>query len=323
MAMNTTVTLTKEDYELCMEFILKLRYLWGGVAGDFRSSGVKRDIGKYIHDHMGGKLGEIAVHKFLKREFGVEVLLDFEKYENGDDFSKLDIVGVLDDGKIRKPKLAIDIKDSKPTSRWTLIPADLSSTETADYYIIVSVDMPLDKLIHYFKPHLKLTEEPLKKAIPDFAEISATVIGFISKKQLKEKSYLFNKGTVLPELLFFTGRAKIPDELSKTSNAKKIILNIPGIGSHEFNVMKGKISIYSGSYARTRKGKEKVLDGVYIEAEEDSVLANPKLGIYPLKAGIYKFEPKELSALRENNFAVPTNAISSTKEDWEELIKKL
>ena len=156
------VKITKEDYEECLKFILKLRYLWGGATIDFASSGVKRDIGKYVHDHIGGKLAEIAVKKFLKQKYNLNVGLGFEKYDSPEDFMLGDIEKVIfPDGKKVSPKIKVEIKGTKPSSRWWLISDNEFNSREYDVYILVVIDLPLDHIIRFFKDSLHLEDKDL------------------------------------------------------------------------------------------------------------------------------------------------------------------
>ena len=70
------IKISKEDYEECLKFILKLRYLWGGATIDFASSGVKRDVGKY------SRLTDFAQNYFYAlSEFKNENIIGFEGKE--------------------------------------------------------------------------------------------------------------------------------------------------------------------------------------------------------------------------------------------------
>src|SRR3989338_1908020 len=186
------VKLTKEDYKECLQFILKLKYLWGGATIDFASSGVKRDIGKYIHDHMGGKLAEIAVKKYLKTKYDITVELGFEKYESADDFMLGDIEKVVkeDGGKVN-PKLKVEIKATKSSSRWWLVSDNEFSSREYDVYILVIIDLPLDHIIRFFKDNLELKDSDLKVAIPDFGVIEAEIKGIVWRSDFDTNTLKF------------------------------------------------------------------------------------------------------------------------------------
>ena len=319
--MNCSVNLTKEDYKKCLNFILKLRYLWNGAIGDFRSSGVKRDIGKYIHDHMGGKLGEIAVQKFLEREFKLETKADFDKYESAEDYQRADIVAVKKDAWV-VPQIKVDVKDTKPSSRWILIPVNLSTSALCDYFIFVSVDMPLDQLILYFRDCLPIENDPeLQKSIKDFTDIKANVLGVLSKGELMKRVVQFKAKDSLPEVQFFAKRKKIPEGLNKKLG-NEIKFEVGHLGEYSFKADK-PCYIHSGKVTRERKGKTKTEDSIYIEALQDTALNNNFFGGYELPKGIYKVVHETLSPLREDNYGLPIKSVTCFEKDWRKFISDL
>jgi hypothetical protein len=323
--MNPKILLKREDYEICLKFVLKLRYLWGGRIGDFRSSGIKRDVGKYIHDHIGGKLAEIAFCKFCEREFGVRTKPDFEKYEEREEFAKGDIVALFDEGTWREPRIKIDVKDTKPTSRWELIPSDLSSTHAMDYFVFVIVDLPLNHIVQYFKVGIDFEdEEELLSKIPNFQNIQAEVIGLLSRDDLKSRAFYFEEGTEIPEVEFFKPRKrKPPGELAEIlPEADLISLNIGSLGVLEF-VFTGRLKLYQGNVERTRERKKVQVFETYIQCVEDVVLENEFLGRYSLEKGFYKIEVRSLSRLRENNYGIPVRVLPSKREKWKEMLSLL
>lgn len=213
---NNSVVLDREDYKSCLKFILKLRYLWRGVTIDFASSGVKRDIGKYIHDHIGGKLAEIAVKKFLKQKFNLDVSLGFEKYESAEYFMRGDIEKVATaGGKMVSPKLKVEIKATKPSSRWWLISDNEFNSREYDAYILAVIDLPLDHIIRFFKSHLELGDEELENAIPDFGKIGAEIKGIVRRNEFRSNTIKFNAGDSVFETEIFEEKPRITGNVAE------------------------------------------------------------------------------------------------------------
>ena len=71
-----TVELDKEDYALCLDFALA-QHFRNYVQSDF-GTGRQREFGQKITNWVKGQLGEVAAKKFLKREFGLNIELDFD-----------------------------------------------------------------------------------------------------------------------------------------------------------------------------------------------------------------------------------------------------
>gem|GEM_PF-5574851 len=62
-----TVDLSKDDYALCLDFALA-QHFRNYVQSDF-GTGRQREFGQKITNWVKGQLGEVAVKKFLKREY--------------------------------------------------------------------------------------------------------------------------------------------------------------------------------------------------------------------------------------------------------------
>ncbi len=140
-----------------------------------------------------GQLAEVAVKKFFKNEFGVEIELDFRIY---DQIVPQDIIGVKIKDKIRQPKIGIGIKASKPKSAYLILGEnEISIPERrSDFYIYCRPDIPDDHL-------LRLTRNEIIKAvkneqhfstykdkIPYFVPIKCEIVGFCAINELEKVS---------------------------------------------------------------------------------------------------------------------------------------
>lgn len=309
------VKITKEDYEECLKFILKLRYLWGGATIDFASSGVKRDIGKYVHDHIGGKLAEIAVKKFLKQKYNINVELGFEKYNSPEDFMLGDIENVIfPDGKKVSPKIKVEIKGTKPSSRWWLISDNEFNSREYDVYILVVIDLPLDHIIRFFKESLKLEDEELEKAIPDFGEIEAGIKGIVWRSEFKDNTLQFKAGDSVFETEIFEERPRIMGTATATQ-----------LKNNEFTLKKIPEAFkISGQYEFYIKNSSRGAETKYIKALSDVTISHKFLGGYKLNKGkIFLIIDKYLSPLRIANRGYPLRNVPNKDETWKEFLKKL
>lgn len=184
-----TVELDKEDYALCLDFALA-QHFRNYVQSDF-GTGRQREFGQKITNWVKGQLGEVAVKKFLKREFGLDVELDFDIRDN---IVLQDITGVKENGKIREPKIGIGIKSSKPKSAFLVLGENEIKIKErrSDIYIYCRPDIPDDHL-------LRLTKEEINEAVknkphyskykdlmPDFVNISCEVAGWCRYSELRE-----------------------------------------------------------------------------------------------------------------------------------------
>ncbi|PIX74051.1 hypothetical protein COZ39_01200, partial [Candidatus Roizmanbacteria bacterium CG_4_10_14_3_um_filter_33_21] len=111
-----TVELNFKDYALCLDFALA-QHFRGYVLSDWGTAR-QREFGQKITNWVKGQLAEVAVKKFFKKEFDVDVELDFRIY---DEIVPQDIIGVIENGKTRQPKIGIGIKSSKPKSAYLVL----------------------------------------------------------------------------------------------------------------------------------------------------------------------------------------------------------
>ena len=309
------VKLTKEDYKECLQFILKLKYLWGGATIDFASSGVKRDIGKYIHDHIGGKLAEIAVKKFLKQKYSLNVELGFEKYTSAEDFMLGDIEKVVkSDGTKISPKLKVEIKATKPSSRWWLISDDEFISREYEVYILVVIDLPLDHIIRFFKDSLKLDDKELEKAIPDFGTIGAEIKGIVWRDEFKNNTLKFNAGDSVFETEIFELKSRI---IGTAAPAQ--------LKNNEFSLKRTPAPFkISGQYEFFVKTSSRGTETRYIKTISDITITHKILGEYKLAKGkIFLIIDKYLSPLRIANKGYPLRNVPNKEETWKEFLKKL
>jgi len=312
------VQITKEDYKEVLEFILKLKYLWGGATIDFASSGVKRDIGKYIHDHMGGKLAEIAVKKYLKSKYNITVELGFEKYESTDDFMLGDIEKVVkDDGTVVDPKLKVEIKATKSSSRWWLISNNEFNSREYDIYILAIIDLPLDHIIRFFKDNLELKDEELKKTIPDFGLIEAKIKGIVWRGEFKNNTLAFNSGDSVFETEIFEEKTRITGTKSekKLENNQFTLSKIP-----ELFKIEGE---YQFIERKTQREDKEIITN-YIKTLSDVKVSHRILGDFTLQSGkIYLIINRYLSSLRIANKGYPLRSVPNKEETWKDFLEKL
>lgn len=315
--MDSHVALTRDDYTEVLAFVLKLRYLWRGNLGDFRG-GVQRDIGKYIHDHTGGKLAERAFVKFAEESFRKRIKMDFTRFRDRNDYSKPDIIGAWDGDHWRDPRVKIEIKDTKPSSRWILIPSNLVSSMVCDYFVVVCVDLALDQLLRFFKSALPFQHEhELLEAIPDFGEIGADIKGAIPRTELTRIGLTFDEGDSLPETDIFAEAKRWPSSFRELPQ-DRVELDFGGPVGKQLFTIEGKCRVVSGSYGR---GSPKVI----ITSENGVVLSNGVMGSYSLPRGIFRADVGgSLSPLREPNIGIPLNAVPALSEgEWQKLIESI
>jgi len=181
------VDLNRTDYLKCLEFAIRSFYAYRSTS-DFGTA-QQRDAGKFVSNFVIGKLGELAVKKFLKTRFDVDVSLDFSLREAvvGQDITEIALPrrGSRVFNPIRK---RIAIKTSKMKNVWLVVAQNEveDPTRTSDFYIFSRVDLYLNHFIRILKDHQALTN--LSDIIPQFEIIQAEVCGFATKEELIAES---------------------------------------------------------------------------------------------------------------------------------------
>ncbi len=143
-----TVELDINDYALCLDFALA-QHFKGYVLSDWGTAR-QREFGQKITNWVKGQLAEVAVQKFLKKEFSFDIELDFQIY---DEIVAQDIIGIIEKGQKREPKLGVGIKSSKPKNAYLVLGEnEVSRPERkSDIYIFCRPDMPDDHLLRITK----------------------------------------------------------------------------------------------------------------------------------------------------------------------------
>lgn len=184
-----TVILTREDYNLCLDFALAMHFR-GYVLSDW-GTGRQREFGQKLTNWIKGQLGEVAVQKFLKDKFNLNVKLDFNIY---DEIVPQDIIEITTNKVKRKPKIGVGIKSSKPKNVALVLGSNEIEilTRSSDVYIFCRPDLPDDHLLRIgvneviksvkSKPHFL----NYKDVIPRFNNMSSEVAGFCYKDELEK-----------------------------------------------------------------------------------------------------------------------------------------
>jgi len=183
------VELTIDDYKLCLDFALAMHFR-GYVPADWGQAR-QREFGQKISNWMRGQLGEIAVKKFFKKEFNLEVELDFGLHK---EIVPQDIIAVVEGNKIRKPKINIGIKATKPKNAYLVLSKNevVRQERRSDFYIFTRPDLPDDHLLRITRQQIAEAVEGqphypgYKDNMPHFRNISCEVAGWCSVGELEK-----------------------------------------------------------------------------------------------------------------------------------------
>jgi hypothetical protein len=183
------VELTLKDYSLCLDFAMA-QHFRGYVLSDW-STGRQREFGQKLTNWIKGQLAEVAVKKFFYKEFGVEVELDFGIHK---EIVPQDIIGVIEKGKVRQPKIGIGIKSSKPKSAYLVLGEnEIERRERrSDIYIFCRPDIPDDHILRLTKDRIieivknQQHYPTYKDQIPDFANMFCEIAGWCRISELEK-----------------------------------------------------------------------------------------------------------------------------------------
>ncbi len=184
-----TVALDIDDYSLCLDFALA-QHFRGYVLSDWGTAR-QREFGQKITNWVKGQLAEVAVKKFFKKGFGVEIELDFDIH---DDIVPQDIIAVIDNGKSRKPKLGVGIKSSKPKSAYLVLGENEITIQErkSEIYIFCRPNIPDDHLLRITKDRIvelvncQRHYPSYKDKMPDFKSIPCEIAGWCSIDELEK-----------------------------------------------------------------------------------------------------------------------------------------
>lgn len=170
--MNQNIVLNKNHIDTAIEFAKKF---WdaGKSSRDFGSEDVRKSESDKLADTISGKLAEIAFSLFAKREFDIDIKLDFEIMEGKLEIDNGQDIKLIDD---QEPFCRADIKGSKKIARWLLVEQHKISDLIidSDFYISVSLDLPTD------------IEEDWNKFV-QMNTIAAQIDGYIKKRLFFDK----------------------------------------------------------------------------------------------------------------------------------------
>jgi len=176
-----TISLDINDYSLCLDFALA-QHFRGYVLSDWGTAR-QREFGQKVTNWVKGQLAEVAVKKFLNREFGIFVELDFRIY---DEIVPQDIIAIKENGKEREPKIGIGIKSSKPKSAYLVLGENevILPARRSDVYIFCRPDIPDDHLLRITRDKIIeiVKKEPhypsYKDKIPYFETLYCEIAGY-------------------------------------------------------------------------------------------------------------------------------------------------
>ena len=191
------VALENDDYVVALTHALRIAPKL--AATDYGTSR-QRDLGQSWTDTARGFLGEIALAKFMKERFNVEIVPDYSlgSIEN---YLPSDIKSIkLGNGELVEPKIKVSFKTTKFNGIWLDVPG--AQFWHSDMFVLIKIGITREHFVAFLKkisfvkdkliPSAKKIgtiddkqAEQLWDSLPEFKKIYCYIAGFIDKEQLE------------------------------------------------------------------------------------------------------------------------------------------
>ncbi len=180
---RTTVLLDREDLIKAFKFSLKINYS-GHTRSDFGTAR-QRSVEQAVENWTQGALAEIALSKFMKEKYDIEIKLDFSVHEGF--IVGQEIIAVVKNKVENPPRKRISVKSGKPNGMFLIVPQNEieRSERISDLYFFVRIWLPDDFIFRLFRKHPELKDI---SEIPPLEDFPAQIIGYIEQQSLKKVS---------------------------------------------------------------------------------------------------------------------------------------
>jgi len=182
-----TIILSLKDYEKCFEFAIEVVY---GGSALFGIRGQRSEM-QAVDNWILGILAEYALKNFLKEKFNFEIVLDEEVHPGT--ITPKDIVGVIDKGKKREPKIFVGVKGSKLKNGFLIADEFPLPGRGAEVYVFARVDLPSDHLFRILREHsfFKNAKDFLEshegfRKIGELKDVPVWICGYVESKNLEK-----------------------------------------------------------------------------------------------------------------------------------------
>ncbi|MEK7070882.1 MAG: hypothetical protein AAB966_03685, partial [Patescibacteria group bacterium] len=133
-----------------------------------------------------GALAEIAIVKFIKQIFSVELELEFRVFDNF--IVGQDIIAVKRHHVSNPPKKRVSVKSGKENGMILIVPIkEVERAErVSDIYVFVRIKYPTDFILRLLREHPDLAD--IKDKIPEFEPFTAEIVGYCLKDELEKRT---------------------------------------------------------------------------------------------------------------------------------------
>jgi hypothetical protein len=174
---NRLIFMDYEDYNQAFEYQLPL---CGKLTKHLMSNNMNRDNATILINSIQGCLAEFAVQRFLLRDYGLKVTLDYSENKRLEKYVPSDISSVVVNG-IEVPSSAnVSVKSTKFGGAWLDIQG--KQIEKSDYFTLALVGVDSGTFLHFIS--LKHTFMPNTEL---FTPIPVLLMGMISRKDERKR----------------------------------------------------------------------------------------------------------------------------------------
>lgn len=178
------IELNKTDFLKALKFALEINYQ-GHTRADFGTRR-QRPFMQAVENWTQGALAEIALQKFIKDKFDIELQLEFRVFE--DAIVGQDITAVKRGRTINPPRMNVSVKSGKLNGMVLIVPIrEVEAVERkSDYYVFVRVVFPTDIFARFYRDSPDF--EDIKNKIPEFENVHAYIVGYCKREELEKRT---------------------------------------------------------------------------------------------------------------------------------------
>lgn len=180
-----TVELDKNIFITALKFALRINYA-GHTRSDFGTIR-QRPFMQAIENWTQGVLAELALQKYIKEKFGVELKIEFEIFDSNIVVGQ-DIKYVQRGQVVNPPQKNISVKSGKINARFLVVPINEveNPDRVSDVYIFVRIKYPEDLFARLYKDIPEL--EDLHDTIPFFSDLTGEIVGYCWREELEYRT---------------------------------------------------------------------------------------------------------------------------------------
>ena len=295
----------KNDLYKCFEFAVKY-HLDEAKSNVNRTTGQYRGLGAIVNDFLLGKLIELGVAKGIEGfNSKIKCQLDFDIHAKGENRdSDPDIVKINEKGKMREPKLFVEIKNVSPGDRWIGLSKEqfetIKSNSIVDekgskiYLVYASLGSAGlggddDLLGSFLKSGMTGYYSSLFRKFCSISDLFIEIKQVLSGEELDKYGTFFSKGSYFYETEIFNDF--LPDSIAEKNRKldfKRFDVsdkNLPIVSRNKTGDFKEFGDFYCKGKANFYIKENEKSNRMYLDCLTDVVIKNRVLGDFRLSKG--------------------------------------